>query len=85
MGFIEDSPGISAWELSELTGMSYQNASRGLTKLRDHQVVEFRSEERDNGGIRYRHYPLEDAEKAREGFALVVRQVEASPYTRAIR
>jgi hypothetical protein len=50
-------PGLTTFELSLESGLSYQDASRGLAKLREYNAVRFEPEQRAEGGIRYRHYP----------------------------
>jgi hypothetical protein len=58
---INDNPGLSAWELSQISGVPYTDATRGLAKLREFKVVSTESEERLEGGIRYRYYPANDS------------------------
>jgi len=55
LDYIEDHPGQSAWEISQETGMSYQDTTRGLQKARDWHLVETEAEERSAGGTRYRY------------------------------
>jgi hypothetical protein len=57
LGFIQQNPGKSAWELSQVSGMPYVAATRGLAKLREHEVVSIEAEERVQGGFRYRYWP----------------------------
>ncbi len=75
--FIEDEPGLSGWELSQLSGMPYAEAVRGLEKLRERGVVATEAEDRDQGGFRYRYWTTDDPSD-RAHFVEVVRQVEAS-------
>ena len=53
--FISVNPGLSAWEISKGSGMPYAGVSRGLTKAREWELLECTTEERDQGGIRYRY------------------------------
>jgi predicted transcriptional regulator len=69
MAFIAERPGLSAWELSGLSGLSYAQCSKGLQKLRDIEAVKYEAEERESGGIRYRFYPKEDYEVQRDRVA----------------
>lgn len=75
--FIEDEPGLSGWELSQRTSMSYEDATRGLTKLRSHAMVTTEVEERDAGGIRYKYYPAHDTVQ-RQHFMATLRVAERS-------
>lgn len=52
---IEANPGLSTWELHQKSGMPYALVSKGIAKLRDWELVVFESEDRDQGGIRYRY------------------------------
>ncbi len=58
---IVEHPGLSAWELHMLTGMSYKDVSSGLEKARALGWVKGVSEEREQGGIRYRYAVAEEA------------------------
>jgi hypothetical protein len=73
--FIEANPGLSRWELSKISGMSYNDTVRGLTKLREHNVVITQSEERAQGGTRYRYWPAGRTPE-RTRFIKMVRRVE---------
>lgn len=42
--YIEDQPGLSGWELAQLSGIPYSDATRGLAKLREFEVVEVAQE-----------------------------------------
>lgn len=53
--FVADHPGLTTWEISQESGVAYSVTSKGLTKARDHGLVEFTPEERDAGGVRYRY------------------------------
>ena len=59
--FIAANPGLSGWELAQLSGLPYASAVRGTQKLRDGQAALVEPEERDQGGIRFRYYPVEAA------------------------
>jgi hypothetical protein len=65
--FIARQPGITTWGLAQASGLSYQDASRALLKLRDYQLVLTESELRPKGGFRYR-YRLSDDQEAFERF-----------------
>jgi hypothetical protein len=59
--FIEQHHGLSGSELSQLSGMAYADATRGLQKLREWKVVSTEIEERIEGaGFRYRYLPGND-------------------------
>jgi hypothetical protein len=74
--FIEANPGLSGWELSQISGMSYDDTTRGLAKLREHGVAITQSEDRAQGGARYRYWPVgRTPERAR--FVQAVRELEA--------
>jgi predicted transcriptional regulator len=70
-------PGKSGWELSEETGMLYSNVSSALSKLREWAIVDAQAEERAQGGIRYRYFPLDDAPR-RASFEEAARVSEAA-------
>lgn len=53
--FIELHPNLSAWELSQQTKLSYAEVTKGITKAREYNALEFDEEERDQGGKRYRY------------------------------
>jgi hypothetical protein len=73
--FIEENPGLSGWELSQLAGMDYSDASRGLARLREYSAVATEAEEREAGGIRYRYSSAENP-LAIERFLAVLRRAE---------
>jgi DNA-binding IclR family transcriptional regulator len=73
--FIEDQPGLSGWELSQLSSVPYSDATRGLSKLREWKLVRPDSEDRGDGTIRYRYWPINDS-GLRARFMEVVRRVE---------
>ena len=68
LGFIEDAPGLTAWELSQASGVPYTDATRGLAKLREFDAVSTEAEERPQGGYRYRYWLSGDV-VARQRFA----------------
>ena len=53
---IEDQPGLSAWELSQQSGIPYTDITRGLAKLREYGLVRTIAEERVQGGHRLRYW-----------------------------
>jgi hypothetical protein len=53
--FIDAEPGLTAWELSRVSGIGYIDA-RGLSKLREYDAVITEAEEREAGGFRYHHW-----------------------------
>jgi predicted transcriptional regulator len=59
---IADFPGLSGWELSQLTGLDYREASRGLRKARAWGAVEWEEEARESGGVRFRYRVAADWE-----------------------
>lgn len=73
---IDDEPGLSAWELARLSGMGYNDASRGLSKLREYGAITVEAEEREAGGFRYRYWSA-DNPADRERFLAALRSVEA--------
>jgi hypothetical protein len=68
--FIDDRPGLSGWELSKASGVPYTDATRGLSKLREYDLVRTVEEEREAGGVRYRYFPVNDPAR-RERFRSV--------------
>jgi hypothetical protein len=74
--FIQGTPGKSAWELSQASGLPYPDTTRGLAKLRGYNAVCTESEERVQGGVRYRYWPAGGA-VARQRFLESVRLAEA--------
>jgi hypothetical protein len=74
--FIEDQPGLSGWELAQVSGMPYPEATRGLEKLRGKGAVAAQAEERADVGFRCRYYPAGDP-AARARFVEAVRRVES--------
>ena len=73
---VKDTPGIAGYELSEKAEMSYADVTRGMTNLREWDVLETKQENREAGGFRYRYYPRENHEELTEKFAQVVRDRE---------
>jgi hypothetical protein len=66
--WIARQPGLSAWELAQASGLSYEDTQRALIKLRQGGLVLTASEPRAQGdGFRYR-YTLSDDQDAFEGF-----------------
>jgi len=65
----KNSPGLSGWELSELTGLPYRDTVRGLERARDYDAIEARAEDKENGGIRYRYWPYPDHSTRRDAMA----------------
>lgn len=53
--FIGEHPGLSAWEIAKASGMPYAGVTRGLEKAREWELLECVTEEREQGGIRYRY------------------------------
>ena len=53
--FIEDTPGLSAWELSQLSGLPYEDTKKGLEKLREYDAVATVREEIEGDRFRYRY------------------------------
>lgn len=74
--FIEDEPGLSGWELAQVSSMPYPETVRGLEKLREWGVVATESEDRDQGGFRYRYWTA-DYPAVRAHFVEVLRRVES--------
>jgi hypothetical protein len=73
--FIDAEPGLSAWELSRISGIPYTDTTRGLAKLREYEAVTVEAEGREAGGFRYRRWPT-DKPEGRESFLAVLRRVE---------
>jgi hypothetical protein len=74
--FIEDQPGLSAWELSQASSIPYADTTHGLAKLREYRVVRAESEEREAGGVRYRYWSISNP-AVRARFVETLRRVEA--------
>ena len=55
-------PGKTAWELASVSGIIYAEISKGLQKGREHGLFRVESEDRNQGGVRYRYWPSEEAE-----------------------
>jgi hypothetical protein len=73
--FIEANPGLSGWELSQISGMAYNDTVRGLAKLSERGVVITQSEDRVQGGVRYRYWSV-GRTLERALFVEMVRRVE---------
>ena len=67
---ILDAPGLSAWELAKLTGLSYTDATRGLVKAREYDLFRIKKEEKESGGFRYRYFPHSDHVDRLEQFSV---------------
>jgi hypothetical protein len=77
LSFIEQNPGLSAWELSQLAGMAYPHTSSALAKLHERKVVDTEAEERAEGGFRYRYWSAGDS-VALDRFIATLHLVEAN-------
>ena len=53
--FIEEHPGLSAWEIAQQSDMPYAGVTRGLAKAREWELLDCAPEDREQGGIRYRY------------------------------
>ena len=53
---VAEHPGISAWELAQVTGMDFGAVTKAMTKARDvfSDALQWEPEERKAGGVRYR-------------------------------
>ena len=54
--YIEEHPGLSAWELSQATGMMYGDVTGALQKARERGAVLYTEEGREQGGVRFRYH-----------------------------
>lgn len=52
---VAENPGQTTWDYSQISGLPYAEAVKGLEKAREWQVVEYQAEEKQAGGIRYRY------------------------------
>ena len=52
---IEQSPGLSSWELSKIANIPFTQVSSALVKARDWNLVTYEAEENEQGGQRYRY------------------------------
>ena len=75
LDFVALHPGLTTWELAKKTGVSYGEMMEGLNKARLHDWVFAVQEEREQGGIRYRYFPLEDTSVVNAAKALHAEQV----------
>ena len=57
---VRANPGKTAWELASLSGIIYADMSKGLQKGREHGLFRFESEDRNQGGVRYRYWAIDD-------------------------
>ena len=55
LAFIKNTPGLSAWELSQTSEIPYDDAKKGLDKLRDYDAVSTEREELEGDRFRYRY------------------------------
>ena len=76
--------GLSGWELSQATGLEYQDTVRGMTKARAYGVIDARAEVKEGGGVRYRYWKLPDYSEQRAGFIKVVRDKSDNLWSDAI-
>ena len=53
--FISELPGVTGWLLAQRTGLLYSDVVKGLMKARVWGLLEWDSEEREQGGKRYRY------------------------------
>ena len=53
--FIKNTPGLSAWELSQASGIPYEDAKKGLAKLREYDAVTTEREDIEGDQFRYRY------------------------------
>lgn len=74
----QEGDGLSAYDLSLITGLTTQETSSGLAKLRERDVISGVPEERDSGGIRYRHFMYPDHADRVRRFAETLKAAEAS-------
>lgn len=61
LDLVKANPGLTSAELANETGETYADVSIGLTQARANKWVTSVSEEREQGGKRYRHWPLDDS------------------------
>jgi len=61
--WIRDNPGKTAWELAGLSGIVYAEMSKGLQKGREYGLFRLESEDRNQGGVRYRYFLADTAEE----------------------
>ena len=66
LAFIAQAPGLSAWELSKLSGLPYKDTTRGLEKLREYGAVTTEREEIEGDRFRYKYFT--GSISARQGF-----------------
>jgi len=78
-------PGKTVWELAQASEIPYADLSTGLEKARSHQWVSAVAEDREQGGIRYRYFPLADQGWREDAYKAHIKAVEkvAGTMTRA--
>jgi hypothetical protein len=76
LAIIDKKPGLTGWQLAQVSGLAYPRAVSGLAKLREYQAVRTEAEEREAGGFRYRYHPAEDP-TGRERFLAALPHAEA--------
>ncbi len=59
---IRQNPGKTAWELASISGTVYADISKGLQKGRENGLFRVESEDRNQGGVRYRYWAADDAD-----------------------
>ena len=62
LSWVRQHPGKTAWELSNISGIVYAELSKGLQKGRENGLFRAVSEERNQGGVRYRYWEGEAAD-----------------------
>lgn len=78
MSALPEHEGSSAAELAEATGMTFGDAAKGMTRLRERDAVRFEAEERgQGGGFRYRFYSRDDHEAQLTSLTTFVQQLES--------
>ena len=76
LDFIQDTPSLSAAELSQVTGIPYKETTRALLRLREYDLLTTTPEDRGDGSFRYRYEFNGDLE-ARQHFVEATRKAEA--------
>ena len=61
--WVRANPGKTAYELATISGIVYAELSKGLQKGRDYGLFRLESEDRNQGGVRYRYYPSDTADE----------------------
>lgn len=75
--FIADEPGMSAYDLSQTSGLAYSATTAGLKRARENNLFRLEQEDRAEGGFRYRYSPLPDHDARIEEFRLRLVGLEA--------